>query len=98
MGATAMLKQLLIASLLLIGSDLCLGNDDSQQEPKLISLKSIVILPSKLQSHLQATQLSFGEQRDLRSTAQFGERNDDHNDDSFDWGFIGSGIGFNKRF
>lgn len=98
MGVPAMLRHLLIASLLLAGSDLCLGDERPHDEQPMISLKSIVVLPKALQGNLKAAQLSFGTERDAVRTATFGDERSGRNDDSFDWGFIGSGIGFNKRF
>jgi hypothetical protein len=93
-----MLKQILIAALLLMGSDLCLGNPASDDETGLRSLRSIVILPSRSREPLQVTQRSFGESRSGARPASFGDSNSRKEDDSLIWGFVGSGIGFRIHF
>ncbi len=93
-----MLKQMLIATVLLTGSDFCLGEPERPRERNIISLQSIVILPNRTREPLQVAQRSFGEQRGDTPTASFGDSGNRTEGRSLVWGVVGAGIGFNKRF
>ncbi len=97
-----MVKRCLVGALLLVGSDLCLAELGIGGERKIVALESIAILPSK-QNSLSLQRMSFGEQRGEQQVNDFGRASSNVSlrekaEQSFIWGLVGNGLGFNKRF